>query len=210
MNPVPTFNRKNFKSLCDLVAGIDPDLENIINQYGYPPMWERSPGFATLVHIILEQQVSLASAAAAFTKLQHRLEIISPEALLMLTDEELKACYFSRQKLMYVKHLAQAISNQQLDLESLKSKTNADARDALTKIKGIGNWTADIYLMMAMQRADLFPVGDIALIASIRETKNIAKSIPKEEVVLLADLWKPYQTIAAYILWHAYLGRRKR
>jgi DNA-3-methyladenine glycosylase II len=205
-----TFSKKNFKPICDQLGALDSDLKLILDSHGHPPLWKRSPGFETLVHIILEQQVSLASAKAAYIKLKERLVHITPAGLLLLTDDELKACYFSRQKIIYTKALAQAICSGELKLNRFPKMSNEEIRSALTKIKGIGNWTADVYLMMAMQRTDLFPLGDIALINSIKVTKNLAPAVTREEIALLAETWKPYQTVAAYLLWHAYLSRKKR
>ena len=206
----PTFNNNNFKSICDQLASRDRDLQNVLNNYGYPPLWKRVPGFETVVHIILEQQVSLASALAAYTKLKEKLTDITPQAVMMLTDDELKACYFSRQKIVYTKHLAQSINSGLLDLTKFSKMGNDEIRRELVQIKGIGNWTVDVYLMMAMQRTDLFPIGDIALINSIKATKNLKPGITKEEIAMIAENWRPYQTVAAFILWHAYLSRRKR
>src|SRR4051812_22758150 len=104
-----TFSSENLKIICDKLASNDNDLKQVIKTYGYPPMWTRSNTFETLVHIILEQQVSLASALAALNKLRGKIKEITPEGVLSLTDEELKSCYFSRQKMLYVRHLAEAI-----------------------------------------------------------------------------------------------------
>ncbi|MEO6719274.1 MAG: DNA-3-methyladenine glycosylase 2 family protein [Ferruginibacter sp.] len=205
-----TFNKKNFKQICDQLAAVDGDLQIILDSYGYPPLWKRTPGFETLVQIILEQQVSLASAKAAYMKLRERLTNITPEAILLLTDEELRACYFSRQKIIYTRHLAAVISSGQLDLKQFKKFNNDQVRSALIQIKGIGNWTVDVYLMMAMQRTDLFPLGDIALINSIKAIKKLEPAITKLDIAQLAESWKPYQTVAAYMLWHAYLSKKKR
>ncbi len=203
-----TFDKQTFEIICDKLASVDDDLKDIITTYGYPPFWQRAANFETLVHIILEQQVSLASAKAALTKLKEKLINITPENLLQLNDGELKACYFSRQKIIYSRHLATAILSGDLNLESLNSMNNDSIRTTLLQIKGIGNWTVDVYLMMALQRADLFPLGDIALIRSLKETKKLTFDISKEKLALVATKWKPYQTIAAYILWHAYLSKR--
>ena len=127
-----------------------------------------------------------------------------------LSNEELRDCYFSRQKILYARHLATVIIDGQLNLAALTEMDNDQVRRELTKIKGIGNWSADVYLMMVLQRANLFPLGDIALIRSIRETKNLSKEILKEAIADIAAQWKPYQTIAAFILWHGYLCRRNR
>ena len=204
------FSEYNFISICDELIQKDADLKIIIDQYGYPPMWKRVASFETLIHIILEQQVSLASALSALTKLKEKIGEVTPQNLLALSNEELKFCFFSRQKIVYAQHLANVLLDDPLFLESLSEMDNDKVRTELIKIKGIGNWSADVYLMMVLQRADLFPLGDIALIKSIRETKNLSKEISKQSIAEIAYQWKPYQTIAAFILWHGYLCRRNK
>lgn len=204
------FSEHNFISICDELIQKDADLKIIIDQYGYPPMWKRIASFETLIHIILEQQVSLASALSALTKLKEKIGEVTPQNLLALSNEELKYCFFSRQKIVYAQHLANVLLDDPLYLESLADMENNKVRSELIKIKGIGNWSADVYLMMVLQRADLFPLGDIALINSIRETKNLSKEISKQSLAEIAAQWKPYQTIAAFILWHGYLCRRNK
>ena len=204
------FTEKNFISICDKLAIQDHDLHSIIHQYGYPPLWKRAATFETLVHIILEQQVSLASALAALNKLKEKIGQITPVNLLLLSTEELKACYFSRQKIIYTRHLASELISGQLNLEELNAMDNDAIRTTLTKIKGIGNWSVDVYLMMVLQRSNLFPLGDVALIKSIRETKELPKETSREAIAIIAAKWKPYQTVAAFILWHSYLNKRKR
>jgi DNA-3-methyladenine glycosylase II len=203
-----TFSSTDFKTTCDRLAAADRDLAAIIATYGYPPMWSREQGFATLVHIILEQQVSLASARSALERLKSKVGTITPHALLSLTDEELRDCYFSRQKTRYVRHLAEAVRSGQLHIGTLAELTDEAVRDQLTAIKGIGQWTADVYLMMALHRYDLFPMGDVALIKSIKEVKGLPHHTSKEELVPVIETWRPYRTVAAYILWHSYLSRR--
>lgn len=206
---INTFTKDNFIYYCDLLAATDADLRNIIEQYGYPPFWSRTASFPTLIHIILEQQVSLASAKAAFLKLEATIGHITPEKILRLSDEEMKACYFSRQKIIYARHLTESIVKNELDIEALQHLSDAEVSIVLKKIKGIGNWTVDVFLMMALHRMDCFPTGDIALIKSIREVKNLPTDISKEEILAIADIWRPHRTIAAYLLWHAYLSKRK-
>jgi len=210
MTAIPTFSEADFKHICDQLAKRDPDLASILATHDYPPLWRRTPSFETLVHIILEQQVSLASALAALKKLKEKIGEITPARLVALTNEELKACYFSRQKIVYVKHLACSILNNELDMNALSQMDDDAVRSALTKIKGIGNWTVDVYLMMVLQRRDLFPLGDVALMTSMKEIKKLPKDTSKEKIAGIAAAWKPYQTIAAFILWHAYLCKRKR
>ena len=207
---ISSFTEENFIPICNELIQNDPDLKLIIDQYGYPPIWKRAASFETIIHIILEQQVSLASALATLKKLKEKIINVTPQNVLALSNEELKNCYFSRQKILYVQHLANVILAGQLDLVSLAEKDNDTVRSELTKIKGIGNWSVDVFLMMVLQRADLFPLNDIALIKSVRETKHLSKEIPKETIADIAAKWKPYQTIAAFILWHGYLKKRNR
>lgn len=202
------FDETNFKKLCNKLAAADSDLKLIIDTHGHPPIWKRKASFETLIHIILEQQVSLASAKAALNKLKEKIGAVTPQKLILLTDAELKACYFSRQKIVYARHLAEAIISKQLNLKKLETQPNEFVRTELKKIKGIGDWTVDVYLMMVLQRTDLFPLGDIALVNSLKEVKGLHKQTAKEELLLIADKWKPYRTIAAYLLWHVYIKKR--
>lgn len=207
---IETFNEFNHSSLCDVLAASDPDLQNIIKRYGYPPVWTRSPDFASLIHIILEQQVSLASALAAFHKLKNAIGNVTPENLLRLSDEEMRACYFSRQKTVYARSLALAITNNQLDLEKLPNLPNEEIREMLRKVKGIGDWTVDIYLLFALQRTDIFPIGDLAMVNAMRDIKNLSSSTSREELIAIAEAWRPYRSVATYLLWHYYLSKRRK
>ena len=202
------FNDDNFKLLCDRLAKKDKNLRSIIKKHGYPPMWTRPATFQSLILFILEQQVSLASAYAAFKKLKERIGFVTPSKILALTDTELRACYFSRQKIMYARELATTIKNKKLVLKNLTYKQEDEVRHELKKIKGIGDWTVDVYLMHALQRTDLFPLGDIALVNSLKEIKKLPVHITKEEMLRIAEPWRPYRTIAAMILWHAYIKKR--
>jgi DNA-3-methyladenine glycosylase II len=205
---IKTYNKENFNSICQKLCKIDEDLAAIIKQYGHPPMWSRPATFQTLVLTILEQQVSLASAYAAFKKLTDKVGYVTPQKILALTDEEMRACYFTRQKIGYARGLAIAIQKRQLVLSKLSNKTDDEIRIELKKLKGIGDWTVDVYLMHALQRSDLFPLGDIALVNSMRENKNLGKDFPKEKMLDIAEPWKPYRTVATMILWHAYIKKR--
>lgn len=202
------FHKDNFSSLCDALSKKDPHLKKIIVQYGYPPMWTRPASFATLIHIILEQQVSLASAKAAFIRLKEKLTTITPEKLLLLTDEEMKACYFSRQKTAYARHLAEAIASNKVNLKKLSVMPNDEVRGILKQIKGIGDWTVDIYLLFALQRTDIFPVGDLAMINAFKEIKQADKLLTRDNIILLSEQWKPHRSIATMLLWHYYIQKR--
>ena len=202
------FNDENFYQFCDVLAKKDKDLQRIIKQYGYPPMWTRPASFQTLVLFILEQQVSLASAYAAFKKLKERIGYVTPSKILSLTDAELRACYFSRQKIVYARELAKAVQSRQLRLKKFSNAHEDEVRIELKKIKGIGDWTVDVYLMHALQRSDLFPLGDVALVNSLKETKQLHPQITREKMLAIAEPWRPYRSVASMILWHAYIQKR--
>lgn len=208
MSEIRRFTSENFISLCDQLALKDKDFQKIIQQYGYPPQWRREPSFATLIHIILEQQVSLASAKAAFDKLQSYIGDITPANILRLSDEELRSCYFSRQKANYARNLSTAVINDELIIEKLVLQNDEAIRVQLKKIKGIGDWTVDVFLMMCLQSADIFPYGDIAAMNSLKYIKQISSQAPNKELFRIVESWKPYRSVAAYLLWHAYICRK--
>lgn len=208
--PVPTFSTENFQALCDHVAARDKDLKAILAAYDYPPMWTRPNTFESLIHIILEQQVSLASALAALNKLRERLGKITPAGLLALTDEELKACYFSRQKTVYARHLAEAIESKQFNLKALENLSDETVREKIVALKGLGNWSADIYLMFVLRRADIFPPGDLAAVNALKDVKRLSKDVAREKLVKITMRWAPYRTVATMILWHYYLSVRAK
>jgi DNA-3-methyladenine glycosylase II len=203
-----TFHKSNFRKLCREVAGRDAHLAAIIAEHGYPPMWVRPATFQSLILFILEQQVSLAAAYAAFNKLREKIGYVTPAKILALTDEEMRACYFTRQKMGYARELAKAIQSRKIRLAKLATLQDEGVREIMIQLKGIGHWTIDVYLMHSLQRTDLFPLGDIALVNSLKEVKQLPKETPKEKLLELAEPWRPYRTIAAMILWHAYIKKR--
>jgi DNA-3-methyladenine glycosylase II len=206
---VNKFTQANYHSICDHLVSNDTDLGAIIKAHGYPPFWSRPNSFETLVHIILEQQVSLASALSALNKLRERLTELTPERLLSLTDEEMRACYVSRQKTIYLRHLAQALTTGQLNLAGLEDMEDADIRAKLTALKGIGHWTTDVYLMFVLQHADVFPIGDLAAVNALKRVKNLPKETTRERIITIAAQWQPYRTVATMLLWHFYLSARR-
>lgn len=205
---IKILDEQNLVNACAELSKFDQDLAFVFNTYGTPPLWEREADFATLIHIILEQQVSLASALSAFNKLKEKLVEITPENVLSLTDEELKACYFSRQKTIYARELAKAILNGNLNLEALKTLPDEEVKAELKKIKGIGDWTADIYLLMALLRSDVMPKGDLALHVAWQKLKDAPQRPTSDEFIKMAEKWKPFRAAAARLLWHFYLSRK--
>ena len=203
---VEILNKQNLTEICEKLAKSDADLAFIFETYGTPPLWAREANFSTLIHIILEQQVSLASALSAFNKLKENLGEITPENVLKLSDEELKLCYFSRQKIIYARELAKAVLDKTLDLKSLENLSDEAVKIELKKIKGIGDWTADIYLLMALLRADVMPKGDLALHVAWKKLKNLKDAPHADEFQQIAEKWKPFRAVAARLLWYFYLS----
>lgn len=202
-------NKQHFESLCDWCIDIEPKLKTVISQYGYPPFWYREPDFPTLVLTILEQQVSLASAKAAFVKLQEKICEITPENVLKLSDEELRNCYFSKQKTLYVKMLADEIESGRLNLGEINLVEEPEIRKRLIHLKGIGHWTIDMYVLMSLHFSDIFPPGDLATIKSVYELDLVPATASKEEIIIFMNKFAPYRSAATYLLWHSYIERRK-
>jgi DNA-3-methyladenine glycosylase II len=186
----------------------DADLARIVETYGRPPLWVREPGFPTLVYIILEQQVSLASAKAAFDRLKAAARPLTPKRFLKLTDAELLRIGFSRQKTLYTRLLAESLARRHFDLRYLHELHDDSARKMLIAFKGIGRWTADIYLLSALRRPDVWPTGDLALATAVQEVKRLRRRPSPEKLEALSTPWRPWRAVAARLFWHAYLCKR--
>ncbi len=207
MSAIPcALNKNSFAQALQHLSKRDPDLAQILRKVGEPPMWTRKPGFPTLLHIILEQQVSLASARAAFNRLVSATSPLTPSRFLEFDDASLKTIGFSRQKTLYTRLLANAIVQGHLDLNTLRSMDDTSARSALLQIKGIGPWTADIYLLMALRRPDIWPSGDLALAVAVQKVKRLCKRPSVEKLNALSQSWQPWRAVAARMLWHYYLS----
>ncbi len=179
----------------------------IYDKYGFPPDWSRPQGFVSLSKIILSQQISLASAEAHFLKLKGYLNEFTPSEILELSDGEMRECQISRQKSAYLRALSSAVLNGKIDLKKLKNLNEPEIREKLVGIKGIGNWTADCYLIFCLQAKDIFPIGDIAVINTIKELTNAETN---EDIIKMSDKWRPLRSLAAFSLWHYYLKKRNR
>jgi DNA-3-methyladenine glycosylase II len=195
----------------DTLAAADSELGGIVVRHGSPPLWAREPGFETLVTIILEQQVSLGSAMAALGRLRVALGSgpsgpLEPAALIALGEEAMREAGLTRQKARYLAELASDVLTGRLDLETVAASSDDDARLALIDVTGIGRWTADIYLLMALGRPDIWPDGDLALAAAMRRAKGLAALPTRDEQRTIAAAWQPWRAVAARILWHAYLS----
>lgn len=200
-------NNRSFITNIEKLVKCDRSLAKIIETRGYPEQFKREPGFVTLLRIILEQQVSYNSAQATFKRLNDAVVDLNPASFLTLDDAELKAIGFSRQKTKYGRILAQTIRDGELDLASLSTASNQEVRSKLTSLKGIGDWTVNIYLMMALQRQDVFPAKDLAVAIAVQEIKNLPNRPTVKELEEIAQSWKPYRAIATQILWHYRTGK---
>ena len=203
-----SLTEETFRQGLHFLSDRDPDLAQILTKLGPPPMWAREPGFPTLVHIILEQQVSLASARAAYDRLLETPSPLTPVRFLELDDATLKVIGFSRQKTAYGRSLATALVDGHLNLVKLAAMDDTTVRAELIKIKGIGPWTADIYLLMALRRPDIMPSADLALATAAQKVKGLASRPTPDELNTLSHNWKPWRAVAARLLWHYYLNGR--
>ncbi|HCF04018.1 MAG TPA: DNA-3-methyladenine glycosylase 2 family protein [Flavobacterium sp.] len=183
----------------------DEVLKGIISEFGLPIIQKRKEGFASMCHIILEQQVSIASAKAAYDKLVNLVGKVDPFTIHNATDEDLRSCGISRQKTIYLKDVAQRVIRKELSFSSLPMKTEQQIRNELIQIKGVGNWSIDVYLMFCMQSQDIIPLGDIAIKNTLMELYNCQS---EEEMLAISSNWKPFRTLASFIIWHYYLKKR--
>lgn len=203
---LPILTTATLPAALSALTARDARLARIVAEFGPPPLWAREPGFPTLLHIILEQQVSLASARAAFDRLREIAAPLTPERFLELDDVTLKTAGFSRQKTRYGRELARAIGSGSLDLAALHSRDDDAVREALTRVVGIGQWTADIYLLMALGRSDVWPAGDLALATAARHAFGLEAVPDSAALAALGEPWRPWRAVAARVLWHFYLS----
>ncbi|UCH83279.1 MAG: DNA-3-methyladenine glycosylase 2 family protein [Candidatus Latescibacterota bacterium] len=204
-----TLSKKTFEKGIRVLAHQDADLAGILEIYGPPPMWNRKPGFATLLYIILEQQVSLASARAAYARLLDVASPLTPKRFLELDGDSLRRIGFSRQKTGYARGLARSIESGGLNLSVVGRMSDGAARRVLLEQRGIGPWSADIYLLQALRRPDVWPNSDLALIVAIQDLRGLDERPGFEEVEEIGEPWRPWRAVAARMLWHYYLSRRR-
>lgn len=184
----------------------DKIFGQIIEQYGLPVIPSRPEGFETLVLLILEQQVSIDSAKATFLRMRDAVEKIIPENLISISEEEFRTFGVSRQKAKYINHLADAVLTNKIDLSKLSSKSADEVRAELIQLKGIGHWTIDVYLMFSLKKEDVLPLGDVAIVNTMKELLGLEK----EEMDVYGQNWAPHRTLASFLLWHHYLQKRGR
>ncbi|MTI99641.1 MAG: DNA-3-methyladenine glycosylase 2 family protein [Marinobacter adhaerens] len=192
----------------DVLAERDSDLYRIRDRLGYPPLWSREPGFASLVHIILEQQVSIKAAATMFQRLASHLGSVTPELVQKAGESELRQVGLTRQKARYCVELANRIASGALELSKLDTLDDEQGRSHLLDIPGLGPWTVDVYYMMALRRANVWPQGDLALASAMQDIKKLDARPTKNEQLAFAEQWAPWRAVAARMLWMHYLDAR--
>ncbi|MDZ7961843.1 MAG: DNA-3-methyladenine glycosylase [Aulosira sp. DedQUE10] len=205
-----SLTQETFSYALIVLANLDSDFARILEKFGPPPIWERETGFPTLLRIILEQQVSLAAARAVYARLCGVVQPLTPENFQALDDVQLRGIGFSRQKMLYCRELANAIRNGQLDLSKLEAMDETIIRSELKRIKGIGDWTVDIYLLMALQRPDVFPKGDLGVAIALQKLKGLTTRPTPVQIEAIAQHWRPWRAVATRILWHYYLNALTR
>ena len=208
--PRPPLTNATLLEAVEELASRDAAIAASVARFGPPPMWAREPSFATLVHLVLEQQVSLASALAAFTRLGVVVGEggITPQAFLGLDDRTLREIGFSRQKAGYGRGLALAFLDG-FELEALGRLPDDEVRAELVRLRGVGRWTADVYLTMCLLRPDVWPSGDLALAVGARELLGLPARPTEDELLAIAERWRPLRAVAARIVWNHYLGVRR-
>lgn len=210
MGDVRVLDRRSLALGVGELGRMDADLAEVVRRFGPPPLWARRPGFATLVQIVLEQQVSLASAKAVFGRLQTTLGKVTPERVADAGVSTLRDVGFTAQKAGYCNDLAVEIHEGRLDLRAISRSDDARARERLMAIRGVGPWSADIYRLMALRRPDVWPDGDLALAESAKILKRLRKRPSVDRLRRMARAWKPWRSVAARILWHNYLSLRRQ
>ncbi|AKV95392.1 DNA-3-methyladenine glycosylase 2 family protein [Marinobacter flavimaris] len=203
-----TINDETLRMGVDVLAERDSDLYRIRDRLGYPPLWAREPGFASLVHIILEQQVSIKAAATMFQRLASHLGSVTPELVQKAGESELRQVGLTRQKARYCVELANRVASGALELLKLDTLDDAQGRSHLLDIPGLGPWTVDVYYMMALRRANVWPQGDLALASALQDIKQLEARPTRDEQLVFAEQWKPWRAVAARMLWMHYLDAR--
>lgn len=192
----------------------DPKLASIRRRLGDPPAWKRPANFSTLVRIILEQQVSLASGKATFERLRAACNgTVNATRVIHLSDQQLRNCGLTRQKARYVGQLAKDVKARRFSVAGLAKLTDDEARTVITSRLGLGDWTADVYLMMALERDDVLPVGDLALVKGLEELDGETYATGKQTAELItrrAEIWHPFRSWGTRLIWASYLNRRQR
>ena len=207
--PARALTHASLAAAVRVLARRDRDLAALFRRNGLPPMWARRPGFATLVHIVLEQQVSIVAARSLYRRVRERIGGMTPEIVARTGVRRLHRLGLTRQKASYCHGLAQAVLEGSLSLGDIARAPDATGREALLALRGIGPWSADIYYLMALRRPDVWPVGDLALAVALHEVMGLPARPDARLQQDLSERWAPFRSVAARLLWHYYLNTRR-
>ncbi len=186
------------------VAKLEPRFAAVLRRHGEPPSRKRRGGFETVLKIIVQQQVSLASADAIWRRLRKGLGAVNPDAVLALDEDTLRSFGLSRPKAIYARGLADEVASGRLNFRRLPAMGDEEVIETLIRIKGIGRWTAEVYLLGVMQRPDIWPAADVALMAGAHDLLELPARPTIKEMPALAEPWRPYRTFAARLIWLHY------
>jgi DNA-3-methyladenine glycosylase II len=195
-------SREGLREALAEIAARDPDMARAHDEVGLPGLRRRKPGFETLLRAIVAQQVSVAAASAIWTRVLATVDPLEPRHFLKASDARLREAGLSRQKVAYGRGLASDIVSGRVRLDRLGRMSDADAIDELIKIKGIGRWSAEVYLLFAHGRADMWPVDDVGLMAGMQRVKRLEARPGRAEMLELGEPWRPWRGAAALLLWH--------
>ncbi|TWT49337.1 DNA-3-methyladenine glycosylase [Rubripirellula amarantea] len=206
---IETLDKQAVASAAKTLARRDPNLAKVLRQHGPPPLWKRPATLSTFVRIILEQQVSLASAKSTFDKFCTACnDNVTPQAIIEVGDAGLRGIGFSRQKARYSLSLAEDVAERRFQIGRLRHLSDEAVRQQITSRLGMGDWTADVFLIMGLLRPDVFPIGDLALVNGIKTIDAVAYA-DRQAILDRAESWRPYRSVATRMIWQDYLSRRK-
>jgi DNA-3-methyladenine glycosylase II len=195
---------KRLESALAHLDSADRDLARILAEVGPPPPRSRPPGFSALLQIIMNQQLSVASARAIWARLSAAANPLTPAAILRLELEALRALGLSRQKAVYVRDLAAAVEEGRLDVDALARLPDEAVIAALTRVRGLGRWSGEVYLLFSLGRPDVLPADDLALLVAAQRLKGLPARPRPAELRAMAEPWRPWRSVACRLLWHYY------
>lgn len=188
----------------DALCAADPDLARIVAEAGPPLLELRGAGFGALLRAIIAQQVSAAAARSIWGRVSDAVQPLTPEAFLALSEAEIRAFGFGRPKIAYARGLAEALASGALDLDAVARMPDEEALAALVRLKGIGRWSAEVFLLFALGRPDVFPSQDLALAVAVQRIKGLEQRPGHAGLSTIAQQWRPWRSVAAILLWHYY------
>ena len=204
MAPTPELTEHTLAEGLSVLAAVDPDVARVLDEAGPPSLRRNQAGFEALLRAIVSQQISKAAAATVWARLEKATGGIAPDALLMLDEEALRGAGLSRQKVAYARGLAEAVVTGGIDLDGLSGRPDEDIVEELVRLKGIGRWSAEIYLLFALGRPDAFPADDLALMIGAQRLKRLDTRPNRTGLTEIAEAWRPWRSPAALLLWHYY------